>query len=92
MLSFIHIPGLPAMHLIRSGLLDFIPDPPICGAWQDGIARHPLPRAGQHLQQCALHGAVIELLSAQCHRHVPRRLHLHGLFCAARVWHRAILH
>ena len=87
-----NIADLPALHLVRRRLLDLVLDPPVRGSREDGAARHPLPRARQHLQQRALHGAVDELLAAERDRHVPRRLHLHGLFRAARVRHRALLH
>ena len=93
MLPFtVNIAGVPALHPVRSRLLDLVLDPAVRGARQDGVARHPFPRAGQRLQQRALHGAVDELLATERDRHVPRRLHLHGLLRAARVRHRAFLH
>ena len=80
------------MHPVRGGLLDLVPDPPVGGAGADGAARPPLPRAGQRLQQRALDGALHQLQPAQRHRHVPRRLHLHGLLRPPRVRNRPPLH
>ena len=79
---------LPAVHPVRGGVVDLVPDPPVGGAGADGAARHALPRAGQRLQQRALDGALHQLQPAQRHRHVPRRLHLHGLLRTPRVRNR----
>ena len=45
-------PGLSSLLHVRGCVLGLVPDQAGGGAGEDGVARHTIPGANQHIQQC----------------------------------------